>query len=403
MLSSLFDNWKAGEFRDHSLKNIVSIFAGGELIDGSARPNQFRKLLSEYCTPEDLDRFARDALNPKRRFDDSGLALQDIVNEIGRRLDFSVQSGLYRGTPLSPGWDGLWQLERSKRSLVVEVKTTGNFLIELDTIAKYRTQLIADGGIPQGNEAAMLLVVGRGDTEQVENQIRGSRYAWDMRLISVESLLNLMSLKMESDNPGVTDKIHNLLFPTEFTRLDKIVEMAFTATSHIVAKIKSQSLLKPKRSAKVRWNEAISKVEKYLKDKKHLNVSFTPCKSAGADNCFISKNHRIRIVCFACYPIKSSAHNHYLATIPPCHWPFLEGASGSSYGVFHLESTSKIQILIIPKDDLLRLRPTLRTDKQTNKHKEAYRFPIFPTKKGLMLHRKESKEGRENLDRFLFN
>ena len=396
MPSSLFDNWKAGEFRDHSLKNIVGIFAGGELIDGSARSNQFRKLLSEYCTPEDLERFARDALNPKRRFDDSGLALQDIVNEIGRRLDFSVQSGLYRGTPLSPGWDGLWQLERSKRSLVVEVKTTGNFLIELDTIAKYRTQLIADGGIPQGNEAAMLLVVGRGDTEQVENQIRGSRYAWDMRLISVESLLNLMSLKMESDNPGVTDKIHNLLFPTEFTRLDKIVEMAFTATSHIVAKIKSQSLLKLKRPAKVRRNEAISKVEKYL------NVSFTQQKSAGADNCFISKSRRIRIVCFACYPIKSSANNHYLATIPPCHWPFLEGASGSSYGVFHLDSRLGTQkILLIPGDKLLLLRPTLRVDKQNNKHKEAYRFPIFPTEEGLILHRKASEGGSENLNRFL--
>ena len=392
MPSSLFDNWKAGEFSDHSLKNIVGIFAGGELIDGNARSNQFRKLLSEYCTPEDLDRFARDALNPKRRFDDAGLALQDIVNEVGRRLDFAVRSGLYRGTPLSPGWDGLWQLERSKRSLVVEVKTTGNFLIELDTIAKYRTQLIVDGGIPQGDEAAMLLVVGRGDTEQVENQIRGSRYAWDMRLISVESLLNLMSLKMESDNPGVTDKIHNLLFPTEFTRLDKIVEMAFTATSHIVAKVKGRPLPKPIRSPKERQNEVISKVEK------HLNVSFIPCKSAGANNCFISTDGSIAVVCFTLSPIKKG---QYLGQFLPCHWPFLERAN-ESYGVFHLESTSKTQILVIPKDDLLRLRPTLRVGQHNSKkHKEYRGFPIFLTEDGPMLHRKAPSGGRIKLDKFL--
>jgi hypothetical protein len=37
------------------------------------------------------------------------LALQDIVNEVGVRLDATVTHGRYRGTPKHVGLDGLWR------------------------------------------------------------------------------------------------------------------------------------------------------------------------------------------------------------------------------------------------------------------------------------------------------
>ncbi|MDX1563655.1 MAG: putative Ig domain-containing protein, partial [Gammaproteobacteria bacterium] len=42
-------------------------------------------------------------------FSNSGLALQDIVNEVARRLGFDVEPGRYRGKKGEIGFDGLWR------------------------------------------------------------------------------------------------------------------------------------------------------------------------------------------------------------------------------------------------------------------------------------------------------
>ena len=57
----------------------------------------------------------------------------------------------------------------------------------------------------------MLLIVGRQDTGDLEAQIRGSRHAWDIRIISVDALLRLMSTKEEVEDPLMMQKIHSIL------------------------------------------------------------------------------------------------------------------------------------------------------------------------------------------------
>lgn len=79
----------------------------------------------------------------------------------------------------------------------------------------------------------MLIVVGRQDTGDLEAQIRGSRHAWDIRLISVDGLLRLMTLKEELEDPRTLQKIHNILFPMEFTKLDEIVNLVFSTAEDI--------------------------------------------------------------------------------------------------------------------------------------------------------------------------
>jgi len=39
-------------------------------------------------------------------FDKGGVVLQDIVNELGRRLDFEAEDGLYQGKKTVVGFDG---------------------------------------------------------------------------------------------------------------------------------------------------------------------------------------------------------------------------------------------------------------------------------------------------------
>jgi hypothetical protein len=157
-------------------------------------------------------------------FDKSGVVLQDIVNEFGRRLDYNVESGLYQGRSNAVGYDGLWTAPNG-HMIVIEVKTTDAYRINLDTIAGYREQLIKTEKI--NSDSSVLLVVGRQDTGDLEAQVRGSQHAWTFRIISADALAKLVRLKENAELASVS-KIHDLLIPFEYTRLDKIIEIAFT-------------------------------------------------------------------------------------------------------------------------------------------------------------------------------
>ena len=73
-------------------------------------------------------------------FPKNGMVLQDLVNELGRRLDYVATNGRYQGVQGKIGFDGLW-LSPEGHTLVVEVKTTDAYRLSLDTLATYRARL----------------------------------------------------------------------------------------------------------------------------------------------------------------------------------------------------------------------------------------------------------------------
>ena len=75
---------------------------------------------------------------------------------------------------------------------IAEVKTTDVYRLSLETTAGYRRELIKNGAIPE-DSSSILYVVGRSSTTELEAQVRGSRHAWDIRLISVDALFGLVS------------------------------------------------------------------------------------------------------------------------------------------------------------------------------------------------------------------
>jgi hypothetical protein len=79
----------------------------------------------------------------------------------------------------------------------------------------------------------MLVVVGRNETDDLEAQVRGSRHAWDMRLISIKSLLQLVRLKESTENSQTARKIREILVPFETTRLDSLVEVLLTTAQDV--------------------------------------------------------------------------------------------------------------------------------------------------------------------------
>jgi hypothetical protein len=223
---SLIELWRESrqQLQDKQVQQIIAFAGEGRLKDGNTASLEFREFLSHV--PSDLlRRYIDECLGSS--FQDSGLALQDIVNEVGSRLGLSVKGGRYRGLQGQVGFDGLWSLPGG-HGLVVEVKTTDAYRIDLNVLAGYRRALVDSGDLKE-DASSMLLVVGRQDTGDLEAQIRGSRFGWAMRLISADALLRLLSLKETVDDPATVEQIHQILVPQEFTRLDAIVDLVFSA------------------------------------------------------------------------------------------------------------------------------------------------------------------------------
>ena len=206
-----------------TVRQIIAYAGNGKLTEEGDTSKEFRALLSEVPS-ELLARYALNCLDDS--FPESGLALQDVVNEMGRRLGLRVAPGRYRGRPGVLGNDGLWELP-SGHQIVVEVKTTDAYRIDLDVVAGYRAGMMRTGRMTEADSSA-LIIVGRTDTGDLEAQIRGSRHAWSMRLLSVDSLIHLVKLKESLEDPESLKRIHQILVPREFTKLDAIVDLVFS-------------------------------------------------------------------------------------------------------------------------------------------------------------------------------
>ncbi|MFH1059784.1 MAG: hypothetical protein V1797_14050 [Pseudomonadota bacterium] len=203
-----------------SINQVVAVCADGKLSDGSPCSAELREYLENAPTEKLID-YAEQCLTGA--FENSGFVLQDIINEIGRRLGYKVSNGLYRGRKGKSGHDGVWQ-DITGHHLIVEVKTSDSYRVNLDIIASYRSNLLNEAIID--NNSSSLLIVGRADTGDLESQVRGSRHAWDMRIIGIDALIRLVQLKQEG-GMSTAGKIHEILRPVEYTRLDSIIDVIF--------------------------------------------------------------------------------------------------------------------------------------------------------------------------------
>jgi hypothetical protein len=212
---------------EFSIEQVVAAAGDGNLRDGSVCSQELRTYFSEI-TSSNLAKYVEHCLS--QHFSKGGMVLQDLVNELGRRLDYKVTNGRYQGTSNTIGYDGLWTSPEG-RTIIVEVKTTDAYRISLQTIATYRDRASANGEV--NLPSSILIVVGREDTGELEAQVRGSRHAWDIRLISAEALIKLVQLKEDSDAPDTGQKIRSLLAPTEYTRLDQMIDIMFTTAKDV--------------------------------------------------------------------------------------------------------------------------------------------------------------------------
>lgn len=227
---ALVDLWKSSpeQIKGKTVQQLLAFAGDGHLRDSNETSVEFRDFLGHI--PSDLLQDCADhCLNVS--FADGGLALQDVVNQVGRRLGFQVEDGRYRGVVGQVGFDGIWRTTDGT-AILVEVKTTDAFRLSLDTTARYRRALIKQGLIPE-ERSSILYVVGRSNTGDLEAQVRGSRYAWDIRIIGVNSLFRVLKIKEELEDQDTVDRIRAILVPQEFTRVDGIIDLVFSATKEV--------------------------------------------------------------------------------------------------------------------------------------------------------------------------
>lgn len=210
-----------------SIEQIVAAAGAGNLKDGADCSKELREYLLRVPSTK-LAHYIDHCLT--QHFTNSGFVLQDLINELGRRLDYKVTNGRYQGTTNAVGFDGIW-ISPEGHGIVIEVKTTDAYRISLDIIASYREKLLQASQI--SSPSSILIVVGRNETGEVEAQIRGSRHAWDMRLISADALTKLVQLKEDADGPETGRKIRSLLTPMEYTRLDQMIDVMFTTAKDV--------------------------------------------------------------------------------------------------------------------------------------------------------------------------
>ena len=222
-----------------SIEQVLALCGTGKLTDNSPCSKEFCEYL-QVAKTDSLIKYLRTCLLEK--FDAGPLVLQDVVNEFGRRLDYTVENGLYRGKVNAIGFDGVWT-DVDGRSIIVEVKTTDTYRINLDTIAGYREALITSGKVSK--DTSVLIVVGRQDTGDLEAQVRGSKHAWTIRIISADALATLVALKESTEQADSVKRIHELLVPFEYTRLDRIIEIAFTVTEDARAALEEEQATLP--------------------------------------------------------------------------------------------------------------------------------------------------------------
>jgi hypothetical protein len=317
----LVDLWKSSpdQIRGKTVQQLLMFAGDGKLRDGNETSAEFRQFLGHI--PSDLlSTYAIQCLTTS--FHDSGLVLQDIVNQAGRRLGFKVEDGRYRGTVGEVGFDGIWSTAEGD-AILAEVKTTDVYRLSLDTTAAYRRALTKKGVIAE-ESSSILYVVGRFDTGDLEAQVRGSRHAWDIRLISVDALFHLVKIKEELQDQNTIDRIRDMLMPQEFTRVDGIIDLVFSATKEVKSEeVEEAEEDEGERSSKkpafvpVQFRDAcITRLQSHLGEslvKQTAAVYATPDGSTGV-LCAISKEyHRGNRIgyWFAFHPSQETALKNY--------------------------------------------------------------------------------------------
>ena len=372
------------------VRQIISFAGDGKLRDDNPTSKEFREFLSQIPS-EHLIQYLDECLSEK--FEESGFVLQDIVNQIGKRLGFKVTDGRYRGTQAHVGYDGLWVFP-DNHAVIVEVKTTDTYQINLEAIAKYRREIIKQEFATEEN-SSVLIVLGREDrdTTGLEAQIRGSRHAWNIRIISVDALVKLMKLKEDVEDPKIIQRISAILIPREFTKLDEIIDLVFFTAADVKEEIiveqesDTESPGTESKEQPVSFHDACIKRLEILMQQSLLKRSRTT---------YSNSSDQLRTTCAVSKEYDRGGQLHYWFAFHPHQKEFLEKAQE---GFVTFGCGTEETLVVIPFIEWSKWLDNLHTTDDGNRF--YWHVNIAKTEDGSLFLVRKKGSSRIKLNKFL--
>jgi hypothetical protein len=202
-----------------TLDRIVRL--AGDWNDDSRASEQFREIIEdEQTTTEEIEAYLLEAMRGTEQHHNR--ALQDIVNNIGRRLGFEIEYGVYQGQSDTIGYDGHWisTATEDDTHLIVETKKTTAYSIDPGQAGGYMKELTGEQNVDR-SQVYGLYVIGEGDVETVAQTVFGSQYRDRMRIITANRLLDL--LEIQADSGLRHDQVVDVLLPINAVDVGQLV------------------------------------------------------------------------------------------------------------------------------------------------------------------------------------
>ncbi len=225
----LLNAWKESQKKfTMSLKQVV-YNAGDGTLENDESINELREFFSliDLSTMERLlnECYSKDK---KQKFETRGFAFQDLINEMGRRLGYKVENGLYRGKKNENGFDGLWKAQ-DDTFIVMESKTSDDYSIQIESVIRYRDEFLREHNVHR-DKCSLLIVYGRDEKNSLRNTAYGSDERGNIRLISANALFQLVKIAEKTKDEIHIKQINSILRPKDYFVLDNLVELVFPET-----------------------------------------------------------------------------------------------------------------------------------------------------------------------------
>lgn len=252
------------------IKDVLNLL-GKELKDDSEQSKRFREFIEQdKWVTEQIKKWLDECINSSSgAHDPYNRAFQDLVISLGRKLGFNIEYGRYAGKSGEKNYDGIWKKENGD-IIVLEVKTSTWPIGSVSQLGEYLDTLSKKEGI---KNIFGLYVIGKGEIQPLIEQILGSKYKDQMRLILYGDLIEILKLKEELEpvigEKQAFEKVQNFLLPVESINIGNIVrlilEIATTKSTIVEEKVEPEE---PEEPPEEEDNEPWTKAELtlYLQD-----------------------------------------------------------------------------------------------------------------------------------------
>ncbi len=348
-----------------NIKEIINIANGNT----EERCKELREFLQKNEKNDELlAKFVKETINSTIKYENeeiSGFILQELINEIGRRLEFKVEYGVYRGSkkPDIIGYDGVWTTEDGY-SFIIESKKTDTYTFQLETPYKYREQLIEEKKVER-EKSSILIVLGKEKCKSIEYQIRGSEFLWNTRGVEVKALLNLLQIKKELNDKNTLKQIYEILKPHEYLKIDKLIDLIFfTANDSRLEEIEElgeaeETTIAISKNERERKEEGIKRLEKKLN--KSLNKKLK--------SLYVTEDSETGIIACISHKYIQGKKEYYWFAYKEYYYENLKDYK-NGYIAYICEGID--DILLIPIEHIEKLRKNLNQSKKGHWHIQIF-------------------------------